>query len=117
MYKACSEADIVLFGELHNDPIAHWLQFKLTQKMLLQFGRNIVLGAEMFEADNQKELFSFIKGEINQKEMDTVVRLWPNYYTDYAPLVALSIEHKVPFIATNIPRPLLELYSKKGLKV
>jgi len=116
MYKSCSEADVVLFGELHNDPIAHWLQFKLTQKMLSQYGTNIVLGAEMFEADNQKGLTSFIKGEIDQKAMDTVVRLWPNYYTDYAPLVALSIEHKVPFIATNIPRPFARIVFKKGFE-
>lgn len=116
MFNACCDADIILFGELHNDPIAHWLQFKLTKKMLLKYGTKIVLGAEMFEADNQKALTSFIQGEIDQKAMDSTVRLWPNYKTDYAPLVALSMEYKVPFIATNIPRSFARIVFKKGFE-
>ena len=31
MLDDCKKADVVLFGELHNDPIAHWMQFELTK--------------------------------------------------------------------------------------
>lgn len=51
MMKALLTADVVLFGELHNNPIAHWLQLSVATE--LHPKRDLVLGAEMVEADNQ----------------------------------------------------------------
>ena len=53
MFKDCQKADIILFGELHNNPISHWLQYELTNDLYNSVGENLVLGAEMFETDNQ----------------------------------------------------------------
>ena len=80
-----SKSDVVLFGEHHNNPIIHWLQFEATAD--LHKTNKLTLGAEMFEADNQIELNHFISGKIDQKAFDTVARLWKNYPTDYKPLV------------------------------
>jgi uncharacterized iron-regulated protein len=102
LLKALSDAQIILFGEQHNNPICHWLQLEVS-KSLLQ-NANIVFGAEMFEADNQVVLNQYLKDEINTAQFDSLMTLWPNYATDYAPLVALAKENKLPFIATNIPR-------------
>ncbi|MGV2480929.1 UNVERIFIED_CONTAM: ChaN family lipoprotein, partial [Salmonella enterica subsp. enterica serovar Weltevreden] len=30
LLKQAAEADVVLFGELHNNPICHWLELQLT---------------------------------------------------------------------------------------
>ena len=49
-----SETNIVLFGEYHNNSISHWLQFELTTDIAQK--KKIVLGAEMLEADNQKQV-------------------------------------------------------------
>ena len=54
MIKALRSADIVLFGEYHNNAIAHWLQLEVTRT--LGESRELVLGAEMFEQDNQEAL-------------------------------------------------------------
>lgn len=97
-----SQANVVLFGELHNNPIVHWLQLEATTDLSKQ--RKLTLGAEMFEADNQTQLNEYLAGEINQKAFDTVARLWNNYPTDYKPLVDFAKENKFKFIATNIPR-------------
>lgn len=94
--------DIILFGEFHHNPIAHWLQFELMQD--LHATQSLILGAEMIEADNQKQLNNYFTGLIDQDGLDTLARLWPNYKTDYAPLVDFAKEQKLPFIATNIPR-------------
>lgn len=102
MIKTMSQANVVLFGELHNNPIAHWLQLEATTDLSKQ--RKLILGAEMFEADNQTQLNEYLAGEINQKAFDTVARLWNNYPTDYKPLVDFAKENKFKFIATNIPR-------------
>lgn len=115
LLKASAKADIVLFGEYHNNPIAHWLQLELTKD--LEPKRSLILGAEMFERDNQKELNSYLQGTINQKALDSLARLWNNYKTDYKPLVDFALKKKIPFIATNIPRKYASLVYKKGLQV
>ena len=102
MIKQMGKADIVMFGELHNNPIVHWLQYEATADLSKQ--RKLTLGAEMFEADNQKQLNDYLAGRIDQKEYDTVARLWNNYKTDYKPLVDFAKENKLKFIATNVPR-------------
>lgn len=102
MIKTMSTADIVLFGEHHNNPIAHWLQLETTTDLGKQKG--LILGAEMFEADNQIQLNEYLAGTIDQKAFDTVARPWKNYPTDYKPLVDYAKNNKLQFIATNIPR-------------
>lgn len=112
MLKAVSKTDIILFGEYHNNAITHWLQLELTRD-LGQAGP-LVLGAEMFEADNQEPLDQYLAGEIDAKGLDTLARLWSNYKTDYAPLVDLAKEQEWPFIATNIPRRYASMVSHEG---
>lgn len=102
MLRTLSKGDVVLFGELHNNPIAHWLQYEVTYDLIQQ--RDVVLGAEMFEADNQQALTDYVEGRIDAKALDTLARLWSNYKTDYAPLVELAKKHQLNFVATNIPR-------------
>lgn len=102
LLKAAQNADVILFGELHNNAIAHWLQYELTIDLIGE--RPLVLGAEMLEADNQKALDRYLAGEIDYMGLDTLARLWSNYKTDYAPLVDLARDTGLPFIATNVPR-------------
>jgi uncharacterized iron-regulated protein len=111
---AAEKAEVVLFGEYHNNAISHWLELELTKDLADK--NKIILGAEMIEADNQKQLDQFLKGEINQKQLDSTARLWPNYKTDYKPLVEFAKENNIPFIATNIPRRFASLVSKKGFE-
>ncbi len=112
MLKSLEERDIVLFGELHDNPISHWLQYELTTD--LDKSRDLILGAEMFEADNQNPLNDYLKDRITSKDLDSLARLWVNYPTDYAPLVNYAKEKQLPFIATNIPRKYANMVYKKG---
>ena len=114
MVKAMSKADIVMFGEFHDNPIVHWLQLETTQD--LNGLRKLILGAEMFEADNQSQLSQYITNEIDQKELDTLARLWQNYKTDYKPLVDFAKTNKIKFIATNIPRSYASMVYKGGFE-
>jgi len=115
MMKALLSADVVLFGELHNNPIAHWLQLSVATE--LHPKRDLVLGAEMVEADNQTVLNSYLKGDIDAKALDTLARMWNNYVTDYAPLVDFAKANNRAFIATNVPRKYASLVYKKGFEV
>lgn len=102
LIKSAENAEVVLFGEHHNNSIVHWLQLELTKDLYEK--KQLVLGAEMLEADNQKQVNQYLAGEINQKQLDSTARLWSNYNTDYKPLVDFAKDKKLRFIATNIPR-------------
>lgn len=115
MLKEMSKAEIVLFGELHNNPITHWLQLE-TLKDLHQ-KRAITLGAEMFEADNQHGVDEYLAGRISSKELGTLVRLWNNFSTDYKPLLDFAKKNQIKFVATNVPRSYANLVYKNGFQV
>lgn len=112
MIKALQKKEIILFGEIHNNPIAHWLQLELAIE--LKKSNHLILGAEMFESDNQEGLDLYLKDSITNIELDTTVRLWNNYKTDYQPLVDYAKSNNLPFVATNIPRRYAAMVHKKG---
>lgn len=114
LLKSAESTQVVLFGEFHNNAISHWLELELTKDIAQN--KTIVQGAEMLEADNQKQLNQYLNGEINQKKLDSTARLWPNYKTDYKPLIDFALENKNPFVATNIPRRFASMVSKKGFE-
>ena len=108
------QQDVVLIGELHNNPISHWLELEITQALAEK--RQLVLGAEMFERDNQVALTNYLQGKITAKGLDSSARLWKNYKTDYAPLVHFAKEKNLPFIATNVPRKYASQVARGGFE-
>src|SRR5690606_42017558 len=99
----------------HDNPISHWLQLALTKDLYKT--KSLVLGAEMIERDNQLQLNQYLSGEINQKGLDTLARLWKNHKTDYKPLVDFAKENKLHFVATNIPRRYASMVYRGGFEV
>lgn len=112
MLKSLLKSDVVFYGELHNNSIAHWLELKLLQELDQQ--TDVSIGAEMFESDNQKALNAYLSDKINQSQLDSMARLWPNYSTDYKPLVDYAKLNNLPFIATNIPRKYASKVYREG---
>ncbi|HYQ47418.1 MAG TPA: ChaN family lipoprotein, partial [Thermodesulfovibrionales bacterium] len=55
-------SDVVLFGELHIDPIVHWLEFEVTKDLFVRARERLMVGAEMFEADNQIIIDEYMAG-------------------------------------------------------
>jgi uncharacterized iron-regulated protein len=114
--KKATSADVVFFGEMHNNPICHWLQYELTSDLYGAAGQSLVLGAEMFETDNQLLLDEYVGGKIAMKNFEAEAKLWPNYQTDYKPLVDFAREKKLRFVGTNIPRRYAAMVSKGGFE-
>jgi len=115
MIETLRKKDVLLFGETHNSPISHWLQLEVTRDC--QQSRQLVLGGEMFERDNQAPLDLYLQGSITAEELEKQARLWKNYDTDYAPLVNFAKANKLPFIATNVPRRYASSVAKGGFEV
>lgn len=114
LLKAAEETEVLFFGENHDNSLNHWLQLELTKDLAEK--NPLVMGAEMIEADNQKQLDQYLKGEIDQKAFDTLARLWPNHKTDYKPLVDFAKEKNIRFIATNVPRRYASKVYKGGFE-
>ena len=108
------KADIILFGELHNNPICHWLQLELTQDLYADKKEKLVLGAEMFEADDQIALNEYLAGQLSEKTLKEETKLWSNYTTDYKPLVDFAKKNKLKFVAANIPRRYANMVYLRG---
>lgn len=109
--------ELIFFGELHNNPIAHWLQLELTRDLFFaDSSRTLRLGFEMFEADQQVLLDEYAAGYLSTANFERETRLWNNYKTDYKPLVEFGKSKRLPLVATNIPRRYASLVYSRGLE-
>ena len=68
----------------------------------------------MFELDDQLVLNEYLKGAIKLDHLKSEAKVWPNYDTDYAPLVEFAKANDLPFIATNVPRRYASIVSREG---
>jgi uncharacterized iron-regulated protein len=114
MLKQALKADVVFFGELHDNPIAHWLELELTKDLFSEKGKNLILAAEMFETDNQLIIDEYLSDFIKESSFESEVRLWKNYSTDYKPLISFAKKNNLAFVASNIPRRYAALVSAGG---
>ncbi len=132
--KNTDARNVVLFGELHDNPISHWLELQLTEN-IFQFNSNLALGAEMFETDQQTALNDYLSPNKDTTKTNTTnpmgmgfgadprvsklkksIKLWNNFVTDYQPLVDFARANQLKFVASNIPRRYASLVYKKGIK-
>lgn len=116
LLAAAQKADVVFFGEMHNNPICHWLQLRLTKDLHKIVGERLVPAAEMFEADDQLVLNEYLSGLIKESNFEKEAKIWNNYATDYKPLVNFAKQNKLPFVATNIPRRYASMVAAQGLE-
>lgn len=108
--------DICLFGEMHDDPISHWLEKMVTEAMLREKGQNLVLGGEMWEADQQLLMDEFMVHRlVDKKGYVESAKNWPNF-RDYKPLLGIAYRNNLKFVCTNIPRRYAKVIYKFGVE-
>jgi len=108
-------ADVILLGELHGNAAVHEMERRIAAELIRLRGRDLVLGAEMFEADDQLVLDEYLSGLILHRHLTSEAKVWENYETDYRPLVELAKAGGLPFVATNVPRRYANLVARQGL--
>jgi uncharacterized iron-regulated protein len=116
MVDQCVQSNVILFGEIHEHPLVHRLQLELTRDLVEILKNNLVLGAEMLEADNQLIVDEYLAGLISHEHLVGEAKVWENYEADYRPLVDVAKEHGLRFIATNVPRRYASLVAREGMK-
>lgn len=107
------EYDVILFGEEHNDSVAHFLQMELYEKMYAAYGDSVVLSMEMFDRDVQNVLDEYMAGMIKESHFKKDARVWSNY-RDYRPLVEYAKKNQLDVYAANAPMRYVSLTNRKG---
>lgn len=114
--KAAARADVVFFGEQHDDPATH--RAELSVLAALGSGtRPVVLSLEMFERDAQGVLNDYLAGKLSEADFLAKSRPWERYTTDYRGMVELARARGWPVVASNVPRRHASAVSRKGLAV
>lgn len=114
--KYLSSADIVLWGEEHNDSIGHLLQTDLLRSLKeAPYHKPLAFSMEMFQTDVQSVMDEYLAGWISEKNFKTESRIWNNY-KDYAAMVNFAKEHKVPVICANTPSRYTNMVTRGNFK-
>jgi uncharacterized iron-regulated protein len=115
MVARLAKADMVFLGEQHDDPRTHQLQAAVLEGVARRRTGPIVLALEMFERDVQSPLDAYLAGKTSETEFLAASRPWPNYATDYRPMVEFAKASGWPVVAGNVPRRLASVVARRGL--
>jgi uncharacterized iron-regulated protein len=108
------KADVLFFGEEHNDSTCHVLEFAIFNKLALKHPGKVALTMEMFETDCQTVLNEYLNGLIREKNFINEARAWHNY-KDYRPMIELAKTGHLPIIAANAPARYVNMVNRMGL--
>lgn len=114
MINIIGRADIVFFGEQHDDSITHILQYKVYGHLLRV--NDFALGLEMFERDVQHTIDKYLSNSLSENDFLSESRPWNNY-SDYRPLVEVAKKHNMPLIALNVPRYIAAAVARSGIEI
>ncbi len=112
--KEVLKADLVFFGEFHDDSVIHSIQRDLLAAMYTLNPKTAV-SLEMFERDAGPFLDDYLAGKITEAEFLKKSRPWPDYEKFYKPLVEMAKTNNAPVIAANVPRKYAAIYSAQGM--
>ena len=114
MIATLTTRDVIFFGEQHDDPETHRAEAAVLDA-IGRSGRRVVLSLEMFERDVQPVVDAYLAGRIDEATFLATSRPWPNYATDYRPLVEMAKARGWPIVASNVPRPIASAVGRRGL--
>ncbi|WP_316829808.1 ChaN family lipoprotein [Pedobacter aquatilis] len=109
-----NRADVLFFGEDHNDSIGHFLEAEIFKKLSEKYPKRTALTLEMFHTDIQPVVNEYLAGLISEKNFIKEGRAWPNY-KDYRPLVEYARENKIEVIGANAATRYSNAVTKGGL--
>lgn len=107
----------VFVGESHDQAAHHVLQAEIIQT-LVDRGRNVVVGFEMFTRDNQNNLAPWTVGYWNKEnfiEQANWKSQWGFDYALYEPIFETVKKNRLPMVALNLPRDWVRQIGRQGV--
>jgi uncharacterized iron-regulated protein len=115
MVATLIKSDVIFLGEQHDDPGTHRLQAAVLEGAARRHQGAVVLALEMFERDVQQHVDAYLAGTTDEAAFLAASRPWPNYATDYRPMVEFARTNGLPVVAGNVPRRLAQVVARRGL--
>ncbi|MDF2447604.1 MAG: hypothetical protein K0R26_108 [Bacteroidota bacterium] len=112
--KDMDHADVLFYGEEHNDSVTHYLEYEIFKGLHVSFGNQVALSMEMFERDVQPIMNEYLQSDIRERNFRKDARAWSNYW-DYRPMVEYSKEHRLDVICANAAGRYTNLSGRKGM--
>ncbi|WP_090992246.1 ChaN family lipoprotein [Pedobacter insulae] len=109
-------ADVLFFGEEHNDSIGHYLETELFKKIAFAYPNKAALTMEMFHSDIQLVINEYLKGIISEKNFIKEARAWNNY-KDYKAMVELAKANQLDVIGANAAARYSNAVTRSGLEI
>jgi uncharacterized iron-regulated protein len=113
---AMANADVIFFGEEHNDSIGHYLEVNLFKKLAVAYQNKVGLTLEMFHTDVQPVMNEYLAGIITEKNFIKEARAWNNY-KDYKPMIEFAKNEGIAVIGGNAAARYSNSVTKNGLEI
>lgn len=111
-----ANANVLFFGEEHNDSIGHYLEATLFSKIANAYPSKAALTMEMFHTDVQPVINEYLSGIINEKNFVKEARAWNNY-KDYKPMIETAKANKLDVIGGNGAARYSNAVTRSGLEI
>lgn len=108
------DADVILVGEWHTHAAVHRFQTDLF-KQLSATNPKLALSMEQFSRDKQTVVDEYLTGQIGEQTLMSDANAWPNYESDYRPLVEIAKAERRDVIAANAPKPIVKCIGQQGI--
>jgi len=112
-----SEKKIVYVGEYHDRFAHHNVQIQVIRG-LANKNAKLAVGMEMFQRPFQNTLDDYINGVIEEPEFikrSEYFKRWGFEYSLYKPILDFARAGKIPVVALNVRREIIDKVSKSGL--
>jgi uncharacterized iron-regulated protein len=113
-----ADKKIIYVGEVHDVFAHHAVQLDIISG-LHQKNKKIAIGMEMFQTPFQKSLDRFVNGKMGEREFlmeSEYYKRWGFDYHLYKPILDFARSEKVPVIALNMRREIIDSVSNGGLE-
>lgn len=114
--KSARGVQYVLVGENHETPRHHQLQADIVQA-LVDDGRHVIVGFEMFTRDKQAWMNPLTVGRVSVDEFESYAdwkTQWGFAYSAYRPIFQVVADNRLPMAALNVPRDWIRQIGREG---
>jgi uncharacterized iron-regulated protein len=115
--EGVADKKIIYVGEVHDVFAHHAVQLDII-KGIFKKNKRVAIGMEMFQKPFQETLDRFIAGTISEKEFlkqTEYFKRWGFDYNLYKPILDFARKNKLPVLAMNIQREIIEKVSRQGI--
>ncbi len=119
MLTNITAARVVFVGETHDNPAAHRLELQVLEAMNQRYPKQVSLGMEMFNTDQQGVLDRWVAGELDEKNFLKESKWFENWRMDFAyyrDILVYAREHRIPVIGLNAPQELVKAVSAQPIE-